>query len=491
MLGPRFLTILALSLPLPGVAGSQAGDTVEFCLRGEYDLGARLQGMTPAPGEFSPARWCVITEDDSDRVQFHAHGKSNPDMTGGFTVNYLPPGVVRIVNADSPPDLEFQPADIAAEALRYRRIDPRRLANELMAHPEWVSGNTDDGWHTLNYPGADAPVRLRLENGKLRELHTTADMPLRGRVPVEWRWDWRADGTPEVAVSVDGDVQFRAHGRWRVLDAEEASAVWQPSGGEAPRQVPGEAWPSRTRMTLETLVDNVYLVKGVRTGFHHLVIDTGEGLVVGDAPAGWVEMPQIPPADLVPGLGISGLSERLIDFLREELPGRPIRAVVLTHAHDDHAGGARAFAAAGADVYAPAEVSAFLTKALNRPEMPNDRLSAAGRRLTVKPVENRLTLNDENNPVELYALGPSPHTSASLGMLSGKTGHFFQSDLHVPTSDEPIPRANRLETECWFAGWAVENLAPETVIVSSHSTFRSPVARLAGYLDHDLCQKRE
>ena len=62
------------------------------------------------------------------------------------------------------------------------------------------------------------------------------------------------------------------------------------------------------------------------------VIDTDEGLVVADAPAGWVELHQLPPADLVPGLGISGLSERFIDFLDEAFTDRPIRAVALTQA---------------------------------------------------------------------------------------------------------------------------------------------------------------
>ena len=74
-----------------------------------------------------------------------------------------------------------------------------------------------------------------------------------------------------------------------------------------------------------------------------------------DAPAGWLEIQQIPPADLVPGFGVSGLSELFVDFLKRQFPDTPISAVLLTHIHDDHAGGARAFAAAaGADVYAPA-----------------------------------------------------------------------------------------------------------------------------------------
>lgn len=483
----RIATLLA---GMAAAVSARATGTVEFCLIGEFNLGARHQGLEPRPGEFSPARWCVITQGLSGPVQFRTSGKSNPDMTGNFTVNYLPPDSVRIVNRDSPPDIRFRGVDMANEAARHRRIDPRRLVTEIQAHPEWVAGKGEPGWQLVDYPGAGERVSLSIVDGRLRELRTTADLPLRGRVPVVWRWDWRPDGTPDLVISVDGVPQFRAHGRWRTLDEAEASAAWALSGGEEPHDVPGNAWPSRVNMRLETLADGVYLVKGVRTGFQHLVVDTDKGLVVADAPAGWVEIPQIPPVDLVPGLGVSGLSEALIDFLGRELPGRPVRAVALTHAHDDHAGGSRAFAAAGAAVYAPASVAPFLEEALNRGEMPPDRLGEKDGRVTVMPVVDRLVLEDERNPVVLHGMGGSPHVSASLGVLAATSGYFFQSDLHVPNSEATRPRADRLETECWFAGWATRHLPPDAVVVNSHSGVHSPVSRLAAYHDGGHCPNR-
>ena len=256
-----------------------------------------------------------------------------------------------------------------------------------------------------------------------------------------------------------------------------------------PRRLSGDEWPARVDMRLVTLAEGVHLVRGVRTGFQHLVVETGNGLVVGDAPAGWVELQQVPPTDLVPGLGVSGLSERFVDFLADSLPGRPIRAVALTHHHDDHAGGARAFAAAGAEVYAPAELVPFLGSALNREAMPDDRLSALGRRLTVRPVTDTVTLDGEMQGVVLMSLGPGPHALASLGVHAPQAGFFFQSDLHVPVSDTPAPRAERAATECWFAAWAVENLPGDTVVVGSHGSGRTPVTRLARYLEHELCRQ--
>lgn len=483
-LSPARAAGLAVILWSTAAAADTNAGASEFCLRGEADLGVRLQGMRPAAGEFDKAEWCVITEDGSDRVHFRASGHSNPDISGAFAVSYLPPDVVRIVNRNSPPDLEFTGAAIAAEALRNRRIDPRRLVAELDRNPGWVASSSGDGWLAVDYPGESADVRVRIVQGRLERLQTGADLPLRGRVPVHWTWDWSVEDEPRLALTVDGELFFEARGAWRALDPDEAAAVWQPSAGEAPRQIPGDAWPARTNMRLEQLSEHVYVVRGVRTGFHHLVIDTGEGLVVGDAPAGWVELHQVPPTDLVPGLGISGLSERFVDFLEEEFPGAPIRAVALSHSHDDHAGGARAFADVGATVYAPAGVSEFLETAFNRNSMPPDSLSG---RMAIRPVAGSVTL-EGNVTVKLLNIGASPHASASLGVWAVEPGYFFQSDLHVPNSDANTPREDRLATECWFARWAVEHLPPETVVVGSHGTISSPVSRLASYAESAECR---
>lgn len=485
---PRML-FFALLPVLPGIVATAHAQGVaqEFCLDGEFDIGARLQGMTPVPGEFSPARWCVITAESGNRVQFRANGRANPDLAGHFVVSFLPPDTVRIVNRESPPDIEFYPTAARAEARRHARIDPVELVREINAHPAWVTSAATDGRQIIRYPRTGHDIELKIRDGRLMELHTRADMPLRGSVPVVWRWDWRERGEPALTLSVDGDTVFRGTAERRQIDTAAARAIWQTSGDVPPQAVPGDAWPARTAMRLDTLADDVYMVRGVRTGFHHLVVDTTAGLVVADAPAGWVELHQIPPADLVPGLGISGLSEQFIEFLQKALPGRPIRAVALTHAHDDHAGGARAFSAAGADVYAPAAVSEFLTNALNRESMPADGLSVTDRQLLVRPVSGRTVLGDVENPVELIDIGAGPHASAAIGVYVSRSAFFFQSDLHVPATDEPEPREERAATECWFAAWAVRHLPPDTIVIGSHSNPKTPVSRLAQYIESDAC----
>jgi len=461
---PASMVILLLA------ATSIGAETREFCLDGTWDLGARYQGKTPGPGERVPAHWCVVTEDDGDRVLFRARGKANPDLGGSWVVAYDPPDRVRIVNRDDPPDIEFDGASVADEARRVRRLDPGRLFDEITAR-----GNAPDG------------LDVRTSERHVVEVLATADLPLRGRVPVRWQWRWDDETRPHATLSAGDDVIFEADGRYRSVPPDEARDLWSPTDGIAPVQVPGDAWPARIDMQWLRLADGVHLVRGVRTGFQHLVVETSDGLVVADAPAGWVELHQLPPADLVPGLGISGLSERLVDFLLDEFPGRRIAAVAITHGHDDHAGGARAFAAESATIYAPGELREFLSAALMSDAMPRDRLSGRDAVANVVGVDKAVDIGTDAARVRLLPLGPGPHADAMLGVWAVNGGYFFVSDVHVPNSDADVPRAERAATECWFAAWAVDHLPADVVVVNSHSTATSPVSRLRKYLDSDLC----
>ncbi len=438
---------------------ASAASTTEFCLVGEFNLGARYQGTEPGVDEFVPTSWCVVTEDESERVMFSGSGKSNPDMHSSWTIALLPPDLVLVVNADDPPESEFRDSDSRAAALRIRRIDPRRLLEEHKRKPL-------------------KRAKVQIKDGKLQKLRTSADFPLRGRVPVAWMWNWNDSEHPQLELKVDGEVFFRARGTWRHLGDDEAQTRWRVTPGVDPVEVPGDRWPSRINMQRIDLAGGVSLVRGVRTGFQHLIVDTADGLVVADAPAGWVELHQIPPTDLVPGLGISGLSQRFVDFLESEFPGRPIRAVAVTHVHDDHAGGAGAFAAAGAAVYAPADIASFLEGAFNKIEQPQ---------IGVIPVSKAELLEDANNPVNLISIGASPHSSAALGVHAVEAGYFFVSDLHVPNSDADTPREDRMLMECWFAGWAAKNLPPATIVLNSHSANQTPVSRLERYLQSSTC----
>ena len=479
------------------VSAAHAGGTTEFCLDGEFNLGARMQGHALS-NEWVPTTWCVVTDDDSNRVLYSATGKSNSDMDGDWAVAYLPPDMVRIVNRESPPDIEFNGTDNLDEALRVRRIDPRRFAKEMSDNLDWLiprasqrtlqllDSNLPDA---VQLPGVEGPVFLKMENGRIEFVEVFATLPLFGELNLTWRWDWSDEEHPVLTVSSPRNrvTFFEATGSWRDIPDDEAAQLWTATPGADPIPVPGDRWPARVNMQLVNLAKDVYLVRGVRSGFQHMVIDTDDGLVVADAPASWLELHQLPPANLVQGLGLDELSENFVKFLGTEFAGRPIRAVALTHFHDDHSGGAAAFAAAGADVYAPAKTSEILTAAFRERVIPDDDSGDEQAPFEILPVANAVTIGDESNRVRFMQLGENPHVFEMLGVWAVDRDYFFVSDVHVPGSDAEEPSEDRAATECWFARWAVDNLPPDVRVINSHSAPETPVSRLAKYLESEAC----
>ena len=468
----NYSTRIALTFCLLAAsAGALAAGATEFCLEGKFDLGARYQGVEPGEGESYPTTWCISTDDTSERIHFSAVGNSNADMEGGFTMAYLPPDIVRILDYRPGSNIEFSGTDHREEALRARRADPRRLLEELRSSPDGLDG-----------------LQVQTQQDRVVAVQMSADLPLRGSVTVVWLWSWDSEDEPVLRLVVDDELLFVATGRWRELSEDEANLLWQVGENSEVHSVPGDAWPSRVDMHIKNLAEGVYLVEGVRTGFQHMVVDTSDGLVVADAPAGWVEFQHIPPTELVPGLGVSGLSEQLVDFLSENFPDRPIAAVALTHFHDDHAGGARAFAAAGADIYASASSADFLERTLNRVKEPIDRLGSTA--TNVIPVAESHVIGNEPNRVKLVSMGASPHSYDTLGVWALDKDIFFVSDIHVPRSEADAPEEDRATTECWFANWASSNLPPNVQVVNTHSPTQTSVARLGRYLESDLCSGR-
>lgn len=485
-------SLLSLCLLGAGPAVLADAGVAQLCRQGEIDLAVRHQGRSAEPGEFYPATWCVSAEPGQGRVRFHSAAHINADVSERFVQLYPDANSVRIVIADQSPDLAFVGVDSGDEAARFRRILPAFLVEELNAHPQWLVAGAPLGWQRVRYPGIGERVELKIEQGRLLELRTHALLPLRGRSPIHWKWSWPDSGPqPErLRIEIDGALYFDAAVNYRELRGSAAERLWRPTDNQPPREIPGEHWPSRVVPSLVELESGIFQVRNIRTGFHHLVVDTEKGLVVVDAPAGWVELAQIPPTDLVPGFELNGLSERLVRELREWFPQRPIRAVALTHAHDDHVGGAQAFAAEGASLYAPSASAALLQRLFNAKAVPVDRSSRGAARVEIIAVEQRLRLEDSQRPIELIALDGNPHAAAMLGVWLPAQRIFFQSDLHAPNPDAMAPDPARAASECWFAAWAAKQLPADARVLSSHSGAASSRSQLDAWLASPACRDR-
>jgi glyoxylase-like metal-dependent hydrolase (beta-lactamase superfamily II) len=146
-------------------------------------------------------------------------------------------------------------------------------------------------------------------------------------------------------------------------------------------------------LQLTDVAPNISQVTG---GSHNaLVVATNDYLVVFDAP------------------GDDGLSQWVINAAQQKYPGKQIRYVVLTHHHIDHAGGVRAYAAAGAQIVVGQGNGAFFRRVLSAPAGSNPYRIGAINNPRVIEVAQKWSVNDGGRAVEAYLI-ETPHSAGYL-----------------------------------------------------------------------------
>src|SRR5260370_27665500 len=100
---------------------------------------------------------------------------------------------------------------------------------------------------------------------------------------------------------------------------------------------------------------------------------------------------------------------------RRLAPGKPIRAVINSHHHFDHAGGLRAFAAEGFGVITHETNRVFFETALVAPAtMTPDRQQAAPRKVAVHAVRDKRVLTDGARAVGSPHMAGNTHADGAL-----------------------------------------------------------------------------
>jgi glyoxylase-like metal-dependent hydrolase (beta-lactamase superfamily II) len=177
------------------------------------------------------------------------------------------------------------------------------------------------------------------------------------------------------------------------------------------------------------LAEGVHLLRNLPGGFNALFVAFEDHALVVEAPESDVP---------------SGIAARVIETVRETLPDRPIRYVVLTHHHADHASGARTFLAEGAAVVTTPGNAAFVERLAAAPfTLAPDALARRRSPVRIEIVEDgRRVFEDPSRRVEVYDLGPIPHAEEMLVVHLPAERILYQSDLFNPVTPEgPEPIA--------------------------------------------------
>lgn len=143
----------------------------------------------------------------------------------------------------------------------------------------------------------------------------------------------------------------------------------------------------------------------------------------------------------------SEASAAVVARLHEMFPARAIRYVVPTHHHDDHAGGIRAFVAAGATlVTTSGNVDFFRRMAGARRTIEPDVLARNPAPIVIEVIEGRRRVfRDARHMVEIHDVGPNPHaeehtSSPTCRRRNSYSRAIWSASPTAGRSSRPAPR---------------------------------------------------
>jgi len=170
-----------------------------------------------------------------------------------------------------------------------------------------------------------------------------------------------------------------------------------------------------------------------------------------------------------------------ISAARGKYVRKPVKYLVLTHHHMDHAGGLRAYADAGATIVAGQGTAAHFRRVLAAPFTRNPVLSSSDlTRTPIVEVVGKHVLSDGQRQVELYVLDPNPHAEGLLIGYVPDARLGFVTDVWSPGAG-PLPDKLNPALAALVAGVKRAGISPAK-FAGGHGTSAdyAPLAALEG-----------
>ena len=451
--------IIELSLGAHGGLDAINTSGVVIELEGTFDLTARLQGRSAERPEPTPILERIAAHPANNRLNYEIDWYNYFSSNQKLREIYDSEGQVLFLDRRTKRGGYLPRAAVADAQKRFQRVLPNLLladalnrSNTLQSLNDWL--DTDGVFNLVSYE-TEAGDRITLWIDRKSKLLARAaamiDMPLLGDAEMQWRWnDYR---------SIEG---MNIPGRYRVylagelmkdtamtvnLGAEESefTAPQDYSVGPPPDDLTplSEFIPYGERdPVVETEHPGVHIVRNLRPGFHMMFVEFSDFVLAVDAPTGWYEMQQIPPMNWSYGDETSALGEKYLQAIKETVPGKPIKYLVLTHHHSDHIGGMEPFLARDVEVLAGENAAAMIRKT-GADLAPN---------ITVIDVEH--VVQDETMMVRLIELPDgNPKADHYLMVYLPKQKFLYTTAFIYPVPEAVFPPPESIDLSIYFVEW--------------------------------------
>ena len=213
--------------------------------------------------------------------------------------------------------------------------------------------------------------------------------------------DYRAEGELMLPHSVTSRIGGRTQGEMAVTSVDlsprlDSSILRRPEGATVGQPITAPAASAATRsLTVNRVAEGIYTIPEVLRGYLLMFADAGDYSIVIEAD------------------GDPAVSERVLRTVRETIPGKPVRYVVLTHHHSDHSGGLWAYVANNITVITTPGNVPFVRSIAALPRAWEGRVVGP---LTpaIETVAGRRSYGSGPGAIELYDVGPNPHAREIL-----------------------------------------------------------------------------
>jgi len=325
-----------------------------------------------------------------------------------------------------------QPATVAAFEAGLRRA-PHRLLLAALDNPAGLSilpahvyrGYPHDG---VRYASGRDTLNLYFDrvSGLLTVTETIGDDPILGdRRTTIWFTRWQATGGVRFArqhnIEVNGRLQSHSVFTAVALNPDLPDSLFAIPDSIAGRAQRSDPNPPPVVVSLVVLVPGGGGWRAEGGSPHSLVVEQPTQLVVVEAPLTAVR------------------SRAVLDTLRSRFPSKRVGLVVNTHHHWDHAGGVRAYVAAGIPVVTHGRNTSFVRGLARAPKtVTPDALSRRPppRVPDVRPVTDSLIVGTGERRVVIYRL-PTAHVEGMLAAYLPAARILFTSDVLSPSATLP------------------------------------------------------
>jgi len=131
----------------------------------------------------------------------------------------------------------------------------------------------------------------------------------------------------------------------------------------------------------------------------------------------------------------------VIDGIHKAIPNKPIRYVINTHTHFDHAGGLRTYAAEGATIVTHAANIPYYQQLWSNPRtIAPDRLAKSGRMPQFEGIVGSRTFRDDTREMAVYHYAGNMHNAGMLMVWLPKEHILIEADSFNPAAtpaDQP------------------------------------------------------